>query len=137
MKLNNGEIFASREPLQKLLGEKFPVKVSYGLAKMANKLNDQLKVIDDVRNGLIKTYGEPDPENSQNIRVAPEGENFEKFVEEMNELFSQEVEVVFEKVKLPEKVAATCDKCSHNMDKMLEIEPSVLMALEKFVSVGD
>lgn len=57
MKLNNGEIFTASEPLKKLLEEKFPVKVSYGLAKLANKLQEQLKVIDDVRNGLIKTYG--------------------------------------------------------------------------------
>lgn len=137
MKLNNGEIFNAREPLAKLLEEKFPVKVAYGLAKLANKLNDQLKVIDDVRNGLIKTYGEPNPENSQEIRVPQESKKFGKFVEEMNELMNQEVEVVFDKVKLPEKVASTCDKCSHNMDRVLEIEPSVLMALEKFVTVGD
>jgi len=135
MKLTNGEIFMAREPLGKLMEQKFPVKTSYGLAKLASKLNDQLKVIDDVRNGLIKTYGEPDKENSQQIRVDPEGESFGKFVEELNELFSQEVEVVFDKVKLPEKVAATCDACKHNMDKSLEIEPSVLMALDKFVEV--
>ncbi|KKN22965.1 hypothetical protein LCGC14_0909680 [marine sediment metagenome] len=135
MKLNNGEIFNAREPLGKLIEQKFPVGVSYGLAKMSSKLNDQLKVIDDVRNGLIRTYGKPDPENAQQIKVNPEGEDFQKFASELNELFSQEVEVVFEKVKLPEKVAATCDKCSHNMDKMLEIEPSVLMALDKFIEV--
>ena len=135
MKLNNGEIFNAREPLGKLMEQKSPVKTSYGLAKLANKLNDQLKVIDEVRNGLIKTYGEPDPENKQQIRVNPDSENMGKFVEEFNELMSQEVEVVFEKVKLPEKVASTCDSCKHNMDRMLEIEPSVLMALEKFISV--
>jgi len=125
MKLINGEIFNAREPLAKLLGEKFPIKVSYGLAKLAHKLNDQLKVIDDVRNGLIKTYGEEDPENEQNISVLQGSTNFPKFVEELEELMNQEVEVVFDKVKLPEKVD----------EKMLEIEPSVLMALEKFVEV--
>ena len=135
MKLNNGEIFTAMEPLGKLMGEKFPVKVSYGLAKLANKLSEQLKVIEEVRNGLIKTYGEADKDNPQQIKVDPQGDNFQKFVGELNELFAQEVEVVFDKIKLPEKVAATCDACKHNMDKMLEIEPSVLMALEKFVEV--
>ena len=38
-------------------------------------------------------------------------------------------------VKLPEKVAATCDKCKHNMDKALEIEPAILLLLEKFVTL--
>jgi len=38
-------------------------------------------------------------------------------------------------VKLPEMVAATCDKCHHNMDKVLEIEPAILLSLEKFIEV--
>lgn len=135
MKLNNGEIFVAREPLQKLMEQKFPVMVSYKLAKMVSKLNEQMKVIDDVRNGLIRTYGKPDKENPQQIAVPTDSKDYPKFIEEFNELMTQEVEIVFDKVKLPEKVAATCDKCSHNMDKMLEIEPSVLMALDKFVEV--
>ena len=133
MKLTNGEIFNSKEPLGNLMEQKFPVKVAYGLAKLANKLNDQLKIIDGVRNGLIKTYGE---EKNGQIKVEIGSENFPKFVDELTELMNQEVEVVFEKVMLPEKVAATCDKCSHNMDKMFEIEPSVLMVLDKFVGVS-
>ena len=136
MKLNNGEIFAAREPLQKLMEIKLPVKASLGVAKLANKLNEKLKVIEEVRNGLVKTYGEKDPANPQQFRVSPENEKFAKFAEELEELFAQEEEVVFDKIKLPEKVAATCDKCNHNMDKMLEIEPNILMALEKFVEIG-
>ena len=133
MKLTNADIFLSREPLSKLMEMKFPVKVSYGLAKLASKLQEQLKVIDDVRNGLIRTYGEVDKDNPQQVRVDPEGKNFAKFVEELNVLLEQEIEVVFDKVKLPEKVASTCDACHHNMDRPLEIEPSLLMALDKFI----
>ena len=133
MKLTNGEIFAAREPLVKLMGQKFPVMVSYKLVKMAIALNDQLKVIDEVRNGLIKTYGKADKDKQ--ISVSPDSEGFPKFVEEFAELMSQEVDVAIAKVKLPEKVAATCDACHHNMDKALEIEPSVLMLLDKFIEV--
>lgn len=134
MELNNGEIFSAWDALNRLTpeGTKFPVKVSLGIVKLRTKLSDAYKEIEEVRNGLIKTYGE---EKDGQIMVDPKGENLPKFVEEMNELFAQEVEVVFDKVKLPEVVALTCDKCSHNMDKMLEIEPSVLGALEKFVEV--
>jgi len=135
MKLNNGEIFMAREPLQKLMEQKFPVMVSYKLAKMVGKLNEPLKVIDEVRNGLIKTYGDADKDNPQQITVPQDSKEFPKFMEEFATLMNQEVEVAFDKVKLPEKVAATCDKCSHNMDKSLEIEPSILLALEKFVEV--
>ena len=132
MKLKNGEIFGAAQPLSKLMDEKFPVKTSLGLAKLANKLNEELKSIEEVRQGLIKRYG---AEEDGQLKVDPKSDNFPAFMEALNELFDQEVEVVFEKVKLPEKVAATCDKCSHNMDKMLEIEPSILVALEKFVDV--
>jgi len=133
LKLSNGDVFLSREPLQKLMGEKFPVKTAYGLAKLSNKLNEQLKVIDEVRNGLIKKYGETDGKG--NLQVKQESPNWIKFVEEFKELMAQEVEIVFEKVKLPENVAATCDKCSHNMDRRYEVEASILMSLDKFVEI--
>ena len=135
MKLKNGEIFSAWEALNKLTpeGTKFPVMVSMGIVKLRTKLSDPFKEIEEVRNGLIKTYGK---EEGGQTRVDPEYEGYPKFIEEFNELMAQEVELVIDKVKLPEKVAATCDKCSHNMDKMLEIEPSVLQALEKLVEVG-
>ncbi|KKK80420.1 hypothetical protein LCGC14_2823650 [marine sediment metagenome] len=135
MKLNNGEIFSAWDALNRLTpeGTKFPVKVSLGIVKLRTKLSDSYKEIEEVRNGLVKTYGEE--KDGQTI-VDSKDKNYPKFVDEMNELFAQEAEVVIEKVKLPEKVAATCDACKHNMDKMLEIEPSVLMALERFVEVA-
>lgn len=122
MNLKNGEIFNAIAPLQKLVDREFPVKVSYGLAKMANKLNEQFKVIDQVRQGLIKKYG---VQEGQQISVKADGPNFPKFIAELEELMNQEVEVVFEKVKLPEEVDG----------KPLQIEPKILMALEKFVEV--
>ena len=133
MKLTNGDIWGSQEPLKVLIGQKFPVLVSYKLSKLVMKLNEQFKVIEEVRNGLIKKYGVADEKGQ--ITVKPDGENFPKFVDEFNELMSQEVEIAPGKVKLPEKVAATCDKCNHNMDKNFEIEPSILMQLDKFIEV--
>jgi len=118
MKLTNGEIFNAKEPLEKLLKEKLPVKTSYGLAKLAAKLNDQLGVIEKVRQGLIQTYGEKNPDNPMQIRVNPQSEDFPKFASEMGELMAQEIEIVFEVVALPDT---------------LEVEPVTLMALEKFV----
>jgi len=126
MKLLNGEIFASREPLEKLTGKELPVKVSLDLARVANKLNAEWQTIDRVRIGLITKYGKADKENPQQIRVDPEGENYPKFVEEINELMGQETEVVIEKVKLPQEVDG----------KPLQIEPNILMALEKFIEVA-
>jgi len=133
VKLTNGDIFGAQEPLRKLIEQKFPVMVSYKLSKMVMKLNEQFKVIEEVRNGLVKKYGETD--DKEQTSVKPEDENFPKFVVEFNELMAQEVEIVIGKVKLPEKVASTCDKCHYNMDRMFEIEPALLVALDKFVEV--
>ena len=120
MKLKNGEIFNAKEPLGKLIQEKLPVKVSYGLAKLASKLDGQLVVIEKVRQGLFETYGEQDPDNPSQTRVLPGSEGFPKFMEELGELMNQEVEIVFDVVTLPDT---------------LEVEPTVLMALDKFIKI--
>jgi len=120
VKLTNGEIFNAKDPLQKLLYEKLPVKTSYGLAKLAAKLDAQLQVIEKVRQGLITTYGEKDPDNPARTNVLPQMEGFQKFMAEYGELMAQEVEIVFDVVTLPDT---------------LEVEPATLMALDKFIEV--
>ena len=133
MKVTNGDIWTARDPLKTLVEQKFPVMVSYKLAKLVVKLNEPFKVIEEVRNGLVKKYGETNDKGS--LEVKQDSENYPKFVDEFNELMAQEIELVFDKVKLPEKTASTCDACHHNMDKPLEIEPKILIALDKFVEV--
>lgn len=125
MKLANGDIFNAREPLQKLMEEKLPVKIAYGLAKLGSTLNGQFQIIEQVRNGLIQTYGAEDPENPQQWKVEPGSEKGKKFIKEMDELFVQEVEVPIVMVALPEMVDGVA----------LQVEPQVLMALEKFITV--
>ena len=133
MKLTNGEIFMAKEPLQKLLAEKPPFAVSYGLAVLASKLDVQLRIIEQVRNGLFQTYGSPNPDNPQQLlppKPMIEDDNKEmvknpktiKFVEEHNELMSKEVELVIDVVEIPSTVE-------------LNIEPFVLMALMKFIKM--
>jgi len=141
VKVTNGELFGAKEPLEKLMGERMPVKASYGLAKLSAKVDEQLKIIDQVRGGLFKTYGEPEPTNPAQYRCQPHivemdaaGEmvkvnglpnmivnpSFEKFMTEMTELMEQEIEIVFDKVSLP---------------NTLEVAPAVLKALDRFVKV--
>ena len=152
----SGEIFSAREPLTQLMQQKFPIGVSFKLAKLAKTVQEELSVIEELRNALIKEFGVADEVNPQQISVptiiekidekgkveTKDGKpvmipnpGFAKFLDEVNELMRQEVKMVVDKVKLPEKVASTCDKCNHNMDKALEIEPAVLMLLDKFIEV--
>ena len=145
MKLTNGEIYTAKEPLQKLLAEKPPFAVSYGLAMLASKLDSQLGVINEVRQGLFRTYGSPSPENPQQLlppepimkELDKDGNEIKdedgnprmvenpqcaKFVEEYNELMSKEIEIVIDIVEIPSTVE-------------LNIEPSVLLALMQFIKM--
>ena len=121
MKLTNAEILNAKAPLTELIGQQFPVKVSLALVKLVQKLNEFLIPIEQVRDGLVKMYGKPDPKNPNQILIKPGDEGWAKFTAEFAELISQEVEVVFQKVTLPDT---------------LEISPAVLIALEKFVKTN-
>ena len=133
MKVTNGEIMTCKGALEELVKVKLPVRSSLQAAKFANKVSQKLKAIEEVKNGLIKTYGEKNDKGQTS--VTPESPQWEQFVKEFNELMEIEEEFVFEKIKIPEKVTGTCDACKHNMDITLQIEPSVLMALERFIEI--
>ena len=156
MKLTNGQVLATRQPLATLIAAKFPVRVSYNLAKLAQKLNGQMKIIEDVRNELVKKWGEKNERGQVSIPQFVDKKDAEgkpvldekgkpvqepnpgiaKFSEEFAQLLEEEVELdIKEKVKLPEKVACACDKCHNNMDRPLEIEPNILMALDLFIEI--
>jgi hypothetical protein len=122
MELQNGDIFRAAIPLQTLVSMKLPVKVSWQLAKMANKVNEQLKVIEEVRQKLLHTYGEKSPEGWM---VPEDSENFDKFMSEFKELLDQAADLDITKVKLPLEVDG----------KPLEVEAKVLMPLDKFIDM--
>ena len=123
MRFRNEEIWNARAAIQRLIEEKLPVKVSYGLAKIANKVNEQLKIIEQVRMGLLRKYGE---RTESGWEVKNNSEKFGKFMEEVQELLAQEVELVIEKVTLPTEING----------ELFQLEPRILMALEKFVGIG-
>ncbi len=125
MKILNSDVFLSREPLQKLIKERLPGMVSYKIAKLVIKLNDEFRAIEEVRLSLVNRLGKDDGKGGKSV---PEGTpEYAKFVEEFNELMKQEVEIdLNEKIKLPEKVDG----------KDLQIEPEILILLDKFVEVG-
>jgi len=122
MKLTNMEIFNAKKPLEELAKVKLPVPASLATLKLIKKLNEHLIPAEEVQNNLIKQYGTPskDAPNSGQVSIQPGDENWPKFAEEFGELMAQEVEIVINQISLP----AT-----------LEIEPAVLMALEKFIKV--
>jgi len=129
MKLTNGEIYGAVNALGQLADKELPVKVSYWLARLANKLDGAFKSIDKVRNALVTKHGAPNPENRGAIELKPGDENWEKFLVDYNELMIQEEDVDFEPVKLPIKLPQEVD------GKSLSLKFNVLIALENFVEV--
>jgi len=120
-KVKNGVIFMAREPLRKLINISLPVAVAYKVAKLTQKFNEQLTAIEVVRNELIKKYGEKD--KAGQMRVPTDSPNFAKFQEEFNTLMEIENDIAVEKIVLPANVDG----------HPLNIEPSVLLALEGFI----
>ncbi len=122
MKLTIAELFSVKEPLQNLAKQKLPAKTGFAVLKLIRKLNDHLIPAEETQNNLVRQYGHPpeDAPNSDKIGIAPGDENWPAFLEQYSDLVTQEVEIVFDKIPLPET---------------LEIEPAVLMALEKFVRI--
>ncbi len=128
MKLTNGEIANSVESLNILSGMELPVKTSLQVAKLISKLNVPVNELNSVRQGLMKKYGitfGKNEDGSTAIKSEVEG-NVLKFVTEIEELANLEAEIVVDKIKLPQEVDG----------KALEIKPSVLVALEKFIDAA-
>lgn len=137
MELTNADIYNAKEPFGELMREKLPVKVAYGLAKIANALGPHLMVIEQVRDKLITDYGTVrDPRNPNAKSVEPGDANFPRFATEFGELMGATVEVDIEVVELPLKVSIVCGSCHQSTDRDLEIAPYILGVLAKFVKVG-
>lgn len=122
MELTNAEIYNATEPMKKLLRVKLPVRTSYALVQLASKLRPQSDVIEQVRQKLIIEHGEQDEKRGGRPYISPEMANFPKFAEELGLLLAQtfELEGFEKKISLP---------------LTIEIEPYVLMALDKFVEL--
>ena len=130
MKLLNGEIFTASRPLSKLVDKDFPVKVSIALRQLVTKLGESLKVIEDVRSGLVRKHGKGEGGNIEIItpddpKGRPVSKSYPKFVAEFNELMTTEVEVDIEIVKVPAETDG----------KPLQMSVNDLVALEKFIKV--
>ena len=111
----NAQLFALQEPLKELAKVDVPANVGIRIARLIRLIQREVEPINDVRNKLIGKYGEKGSINA-------ESPNWEKFVQEHNELMWDTRKVEFEKVVLPDEA---------------KIDVSVLVALEPFLAVAD
>lgn len=132
-KLVNGDIFEASDSFQKLVAMDFPIPDAIALRELVQKLDGPLKIIIDMRNGLIRKHGQDALKVSGQLEIIgpndkkrrPMSKSFPSFAKAITELMNQEVKLDFKKVKLPSKVDGEPIKLS-----VLDLD-----RLEKFVEV--
>jgi len=98
MTLKLGEIVGAEKQIETLLDLKFPVKVSYKIKRLADKIQPELKAFREKNLELFKKYGTHDPEKDVYTLDIPE--NHKVFNKEFAELLEVEVNLDFEKIKI-------------------------------------
>lgn len=103
MKITNSELLTSIPTLSKLAEkENLPIKFAYAIAKNIKTINDALEVYRDVKNKLVLKYVEQDEDgnpvkknvkNPQTLFDQYEFTDREKFLDELNQILNEEVEV--------------------------------------------
>ena len=129
MKLSNGQIYGVMQALGELSQLELPVKLSYWMARLINKLDSANKAIEKVRSGLVQKYGKATGNNQ--FAVNQEDEGWEQFAAEFNELMMVETEVDVSPVNLPLKLPLEV------AGKPLLVKTSLLTQLEGIIEVED
>jgi len=92
MKVKLEELVNSRQPLERILGEKLPPKIGYTLTRNARMIEQELIAYDKQRELLIKEFGTGD--DNTGWRIDPnDTEAIAKFNEQFKEILEMEVEV--------------------------------------------
>lgn len=119
MKFTVGELLEIRGNLNKLSEIKdVPAIVGYRIAALLRKFNGPLSDAEKARSDLIRKYSGPPDEKNQ-VTVLPE--NMAVFMEELNNLAAEEVEIEIKEVKLPEDVRLP--------------DAATLIGLDRFITV--
>jgi hypothetical protein len=136
MKVKNKVIWYSAGAISEMGNVLLPVKVSLEVARLNRKVLAAREPIEEVYKKLITQYGTKKNAGGQS-EIAPDNPNMESFSRAFTELMDAECPVEWPdaKIKLPEKIAGTCDKCHHNLDVTFTIKTGILLALEDFVEV--
>jgi len=135
--LTNREIWKAYPQLVELSRVKLPIRPSLGVAKIINVLEKPYTILDKERLKILGEYAKVDKKTQQKT-LTPNDPGYSTFIEKLDELFDIEwdKEIKIEKIKIPEKIAGTCEACHNNMDVEFLIEASILVPLqEKFVEV--
>jgi len=117
MKVKLGEIYRTKDSLQKVSELNIPAKIGIRIARLIRKLAEEIQTIDNQRNLLVKKYGE-----EKDGQIVVKQDKLMDFITEFNDALEQEIEIEGEKIKIPGDV---------NLDVMS------LANFESFIDVED
>lgn len=99
MKIKLSEIVDSEDQMNELQKISLPVKVSYRIKRLADKLQPILKSYHTNRNELIASLGEKGENNAYSILDA---DKFKEFTQKLTELTEIQEEIDFEQIAIDE-----------------------------------
>lgn len=99
MKIKLSDVVNNIESLKNLQNLNLPVRVSYKIKRLVDRLNPILKTYDEKRTELVNEFGEKDDKGDVSVK---DPEKLKLFLEKFNELISVEEEVEFEPIKIKE-----------------------------------
>jgi len=110
MKFKAGDLRKISDGLRDILQKELPIKPSYWLGRIANKVLPELKTFEETRMSLIKKYTKKDKKGNPLYKMDKNGkaiepknydiENEEEFLKEFKELAEQEIEININPIKL-------------------------------------
>ena len=98
MKISIKDVVNNVKNLKALQEVKFPVKISYRIMRIINRLQPILTAYEAKRNELVKEFGD-EPDKEGNIKVT-NPEKLKLFSEKLLELLDTYEDVEFEKIKI-------------------------------------
>src|SRR3990167_11024817 len=98
MKITIGEIANQIENLKELQAIKMPVKVSYKLMRLVNKLQPEMEIYHQKRNELVKEYGTENEDKTFSVKQ----DKLKEFYPELKKLLEIEIDIEWQKIKIEE-----------------------------------
>ncbi len=106
MKITLGKLKTSEPALAKLSNSSLPYNLAYRFSKMLKIVSTELTELEELRKKLVEKYGADNGEGN----LAVTNENLDNFIQELNPLLLEEVDLPFEKIKaslLPDTISIT------------------------------
>ncbi len=97
MKIKLADVINNQDNIRALQEVKLPVKISYRIKRLVDRLQSPLKTYEEKRNELVKEFGD---EQEDKTFAVKDPEKLKLFMAKFNELVQVEEEIEFEKIKI-------------------------------------